>query len=87
MKNLFLKLDLEYPALWDYKPTNAIHADRLGVYTREKNLILSTINETHMNTDVIDGSIVNGFRQPIIYSFILDEPPGYKVFCNPETIH
>ena len=26
-------------------------------------------------------------RQPILYSFVLDEFPGYEVFCQPETIH
>ena len=40
-----------------------------------------------MNCDCIDGSVVNGLRQPILYSFVLDKLPGYKVFCEPETIH
>ena len=40
-----------------------------------------------MKCDVIDGSVVNGIRQPILYSFVLDKPSGYKVFCEPETIH
>ena len=26
-------------------------------------------------------------RQPILFSFVLDKPAGYKVFCEPETIH
>ena len=34
-----------------------------------------------------DGSVVNGLRQPILYSFVLDKKPGYKVFFEPETIH
>ena len=40
-----------------------------------------------MKCDIIDGSIVDGFRQTILYSFALDKKPGYKVFCEPETIH
>ena len=40
-----------------------------------------------MKCDVINGSVVNGLRQPILYSFILDKKPGYKVFSEPETIH
>ena len=40
-----------------------------------------------MKCDVIDGSVVNGIRQPILYSFVLDKPRGYKVFCELETIH
>ena len=38
-----------------------------------------------MNCDVINGSIINGV-QPILCSFHLDKPPGYKVFCEPGTI-
>ena len=40
-----------------------------------------------MNCDVINGSIINGVQQPILCSFFLDKPPGYKVFCEPETIN
>ena len=40
-----------------------------------------------MKRDVINGSVVNGLRQPTLYSFVLDKPPGYKVFSKPETIH
>ena len=40
-----------------------------------------------MKCDVIDGSVVNGSRQPILYSFVLDKPAGYKVFSQPETVH
>ena len=40
-----------------------------------------------MKCDVINGSIVDGFRQPILYRFLLDKLPGYKVFSEPETIY
>ena len=40
-----------------------------------------------MKCEVIDGSVLNGLRQPILYSFVLDKLPGSKVFCEPETIH
>ena len=48
---------------------------------------LSSTNKIHLKCDAIDGSVVNGIRQPILYSFVLDKPAGYKVFCEPETIH
>ena len=38
-----------------------------------------------MKCDCIVGSVQNGVRQPILFSFIL--PSGYKVFREPETIH
>ena len=40
-----------------------------------------------MKCDCIDGSVVNGIREPILFSFVLDKPAGYKIFCEPETIH
>ena len=40
-----------------------------------------------MKCDCIHGSIQDGVRQPIPFSFVLDKPSGYKVFCEPETIH
>ena len=39
-----------------------------------------------MKSDCIDGCVVNGSRQPILCSFVLDELPGYKVFSEPETV-
>ena len=79
---------LGFDPYWDYKPTNAIFADALGVYTSDKSILnLNTIDKIHLKCDCIDGSIQDGVRQPILFSFVLDKPAGYKVFCNPETIH
>ena len=67
------------------KPTNEFRADSPSLYTREKILNLSTIHKVHLKNDVDDGSVVNGIRKPILFSFILNKPPGHKVFCEPET--
>ena len=40
-----------------------------------------------MKCDATDGSVVNGIRQSILNSFVLDKPSGYKIFSEPETIH
>ena len=40
-----------------------------------------------MKWDVIDGSVVNGVRQSVLFVSVLDKPNGYKVFYQPETIH
>ena len=40
-----------------------------------------------MKCDCIDGSIQDGVRQPILFTFVLDKPSGYKIFSEPETIH
>ena len=64
---------------WDYKHYNQ--------YISQKIVNLINTSKIHLKCDVIDGSVVNGIRQPILYSFVLDKPSGYKVFCEPETIH
>ena len=87
-KKWFFHTLLGFTPYWDYKPTNAIHADAPGVYTSDKNILnLNTINKIHLKCDCIDGSVQDGVRQPILFSFVLDKPSGYKVFCQPETIH
>ena len=78
-KRSFFHTLLGFIAYWDYKPP--------GVYTSDKFLNLNTTNKIHLKCDVKDGSVVNGVRQPILYSFVLDKKPGYKVFSEPETIH
>ena len=40
-----------------------------------------------MKCDCIDGSIQDGVRQPILFTFVLDKPSAYKIFSEPETIH
>ena len=40
-----------------------------------------------MKCDVIDVSLNNGLRQPFLFSYTLDKPSGYKVFCEADTIH
>ena len=57
------------------------------VYTSDKVLNSIKIDKIHLKCDVIDGSVVNGTREPILFSFVLEKPSGYKVFCEPETIH
>ena len=70
---------LGFTPYWDYKP---------GVYTSDKIILnLNTVNKIHLKCDIIDGCIQDGVRQPILFSFVLDKPSGYKVFCQPETIH
>ena len=87
-KKSFFHTLLKFETFWDYKPTNAIHADSPGVYTSDKLILnLNTIDKIHLKCDCIDGSIQDGVRQPILFSFVLDKPAGYKVFCQPETIH
>ena len=78
-ENSFFSTILGFTAGWDYKHYNQ--------YLSQKIVNLSSTNKIHLKCDAIDGSVVNGVRQPILYSFVLDKPSGYKVFSEPETIH
>ena len=78
---------LGFEPYWDYKPTNSNRDSIPGVYTSNKILNLSSTKKIHLKCSCIDGSIQDGGRQPILFSFVLDKPNGFKVFCTPETIH
>ena len=78
-EKLFFSTILGFTPGWDYKHYNQ--------YLSQKIVNLSSTNKIHLKCDAIDVSVVNGIRQSILYSFVLDKPSGYKVFCEPETIH
>ena len=75
----FFSTILGFTPGWDYKHYNK--------YISQKIVNLSNTNKIHLKCDVIDGSVVNGLRHPILFSFVLDKKPGYKVFVESETIH
>ena len=71
----FLIISLGLTSHWDYKPTNAIHADSPCVYSSEKLLYLSTKDKIHLKCDVFVGSVVNGIQEPLLISLVLNKPP------------
>ena len=75
----FFSTILGFTAGWDYKHYNK--------YSSQKIVNLNSTNKIHLKCDCNDGSIQNGLRQAILFSFVLDKPSGYKVFCERETIH
>ena len=75
----FFSTVLGFTPGWDYKHYNK--------YISLKIVNLSNTNKIHLKCDCIDGTIQGGIRQPIVFSFVLDKPAGYKVFCEPESIH
>ena len=57
-----------------------------GIYKSEKTIMLLNTDKVHLKCDCIDGSIVNGKREQILFSFDLNTPPGYKIIEKPTTI-
>ena len=51
-----------------------------GSYKSDKPINITGIDKIHLKCDCIQGSIVNGIREPILYSFVLSSPPGHKIY-------
>ena len=75
----FFNTILGFTSGWDYKHYN--------INISQKIVNLSNTNKINLKGDVIDGSIRDGIRQPILFSVVLDKPSGYKVICESETMH
>ena len=79
MKSHFFRTILSFTPGWGHK--------HYIEYISQKIVNLSNTNKIHLKCDVIDGSVVTGWRQLILYSFMLHKKPGYEVFPEPQTIH
>ena len=54
-----------------------------GSYKSDKPINITGIDKIHLKCNCIRGSIVNGIREPILYSFALSSPPGHKIYKEP----
>ena len=48
--------------------------------------MITTTDKIHPKSDGVDGSIVNGIREQILFSFNLSAPPGYTSMKEPSVI-
>ena len=56
-----------------------------GSYKSDKPINITGIDKIHLKCDCIQGSIVNGIREPILYTFALSSPPGRKIYKEPRV--
>ena len=54
-------------------------------YKSDKPINITGIDKNHLKCDCIQGSIVNGIREPILYSFALSSPPSHKIYKEPRV--
>ena len=54
-----------------------------GSYKSDRPINVTGIDKIHLKCDSIQSSIVNGIREPILYSFALSSPPGHKIYKEP----
>ena len=53
-------------------------------YKSDRPINITEVDEIHLKCDCMQGSIVNGFREPVLYSFALSSPPGHKIYREPK---
>ena len=56
-----------------------------GSYKSDKTINITGIEKIHLKSDCIQGSIVNGIREPILFSFALSSPPGHNIYKEPRV--
>ena len=56
-----------------------------GSYKSDRPINIIGIDKIHLKCDCIQGSIVNGIRESILYSFALSSPPSHKIFKEPRV--
>ena len=54
-----------------------------GSYKSDRPINVTRIDKVHLKCHSIQGSIVNGIREPILFSYALSVPPGHKIFKEP----
>ena len=58
-----------------------------GTYRGDKPINSTGIDKIHLKCDCIQGSLVNGCREPILNFFDLDQPPRHKICKTPRMKH
>ena len=56
-----------------------------GLYKGDKPINITGIDKIDLKCDCIEGSIVNGKREPILFSFAFSSPPGYNIYKEPRV--
>ena len=51
-----------------------------GSYKGDRPINIIGIDKVHIECNVVDGSIVNGCKETILYSFALSSPLGHKIY-------
>ena len=54
-----------------------------GSYKSDRPINITRIDKVHLKCDCIQASIINGVREPILYSFALSSPPRHKIYKEP----
>ena len=64
--------------------TNKIY--EAGMHLSETIININSVDKVDLKCNRVDGSISDGKRESILFSFSLDARPGYKIFKEPSYI-
>ena len=56
-----------------------------GSYKKDRPINITRIGKVHLKCNCINGSVVNGTREQILYSFALSSPLGHQKFSEPRV--
>ena len=56
-----------------------------GSYKSDKPINITGIDKVHLKCDFIQGFIINGVRESILYSSALSSPPDHKIYKEPRV--
>ena len=56
-----------------------------GSYKSDRPINITGINKIHLKCDCIEGSIINGVREQILYAFVLPSPSAHKIYKEPRV--
>ena len=56
-----------------------------GTYKSRKPNNSTGVDKIHSKGDCINGSVANGRKESILYSFALDQPSGHKIYKEPRV--
>ena len=59
---------------------------KYGVHESRNIVNILTINSIFVNINIIDGSYINGEKQPVIFSFFPNVSPGEKIVETPQNL-
>ena len=54
-------------------------------YKSDKTINVTGVDKVHLKCDCIDGNMLNGIRETILYSFGLTSPPAHKIYNQPKV--
>ena len=73
----FFKTLLDFIPYWAYEP---------NIEYIDKKVKLIRIDKIQSEADCLEGSVVNGFQEPIVFSFVFEKFPASNAWCESETI-